>query len=84
MQCNLVRNEIGDRKSVLILVLDRTSIQPSTSELHVHLAHALVRYLSLPSGDEMATYGLSSITDLVDLISRVRRYVYLDLMKSSE
>lgn len=50
---------------------DRTSLQPSVYELHTHLAHALVRYLDLSSPEEMAGYGLTSIADLVDLISRV-------------
>ncbi|KAF8632794.1 hypothetical protein AX15_001693 [Amanita polypyramis BW_CC] len=48
----------------------RTSLQPSSYELHTHLAHALVRYLNISSPEDMAEYGLSSIADLVDLISR--------------
>ncbi|KAM6501854.1 SET domain containing protein [Amanita muscaria] len=48
----------------------RSDLQPCTYELHTHLAHALKRYLNLTSPQEMQTYGLASIADLVDLISR--------------
>ncbi|KAM5533874.1 hypothetical protein V8D89_012414 [Ganoderma adspersum] len=49
---------------------NRNSLQPSSFESHTHLAHSLVRYLSLASPQELAPYGLTSAGDLVDLISR--------------
>ncbi len=74
MHCNLVchLNVIGTALvQSLQPFLDRTSFQPSVYELHTHLAHALVRYLDLSSPEEMEGYGLKSVADLVDLISRV-------------
>lgn len=55
----------------LSYLLDRTSLPPSATEMHTHLAHSLVRYLGLSSPAEMAEYGISSARDLVDIISRV-------------
>jgi hypothetical protein len=79
MRCNRVcyPNLSGEEEhwiSSLQLFSDRTFLQPSAYELHTHLAHALVRYLGLSSPEEMAGYGLTSVADLVDLISRVSRY----------
>ncbi|KAF8671556.1 hypothetical protein AX14_005678 [Amanita brunnescens Koide BX004] len=68
----LWRKRKSDTQGVIIDAMQshRTSLQPSVYELHTHLAHALVRYLDLSSPEEMAGYGLTSIADLVDLISR--------------
>lgn len=54
---------------------DRTSLQklPGTegSQLHTHLAHAIVRYIGLSSPQDLAEYGIHSAAELVDLISSV-------------
>ncbi|KAK2465023.1 hypothetical protein APHAL10511_003099 [Amanita phalloides] len=57
-------------KEINAMQSHRTSLQPSAYEMHTHLAHALVRYLDLSSPKDMMEYGLTSIADLVDLISR--------------
>ena len=60
------------REAVANLLLDRTSTPAKIAESQVHLAHALVRYLSVTSPEELAHFGLQSAGDLVDLISKVR------------
>lgn len=51
--------------------VDKSSIHPSAFESHTHLAHSIVRYLGVTSPTELATFGLTSAAELVDLISRV-------------
>ncbi|TFK41651.1 hypothetical protein BDQ12DRAFT_733136 [Crucibulum laeve] len=46
------------------------AVDDQHSQLHTHLAHALVRYLGLTSPEGLAEYGLHSAADLVDLVSR--------------
>ncbi|KAF8641802.1 hypothetical protein AX16_009783 [Volvariella volvacea WC 439] len=48
----------------------RKNLQASSYEVHAHLSQAFVRYLGLSSPEELAPYGLSSIGDLLDLVSR--------------
>jgi hypothetical protein len=54
-------------------LIDRASISKHehTSQLHTHLAHALIRYLGVESVNDLTTYGIDSIVALVDLVSRV-------------
>lgn len=54
---------------------DRTSLPTIAFESHTHLAHSVVRYLGVSSPAELAPFGLSSAGDLVDLISRVSRFI---------
>ena len=60
------------------LFIDRTSLtkDPNAhdSQVHTHLAHAIVRFLELTSPQELAEYGVFSAADLVDLVSRVRDF----------
>jgi hypothetical protein len=42
----------------------------SLVDAHMHLAHALVRYLGLSSPAELAPFGIGSAGTLVDLLSR--------------
>ncbi|KAI1798145.1 SET domain-containing protein [Ganoderma leucocontextum] len=57
-------------KQIRMMHSNRNSLQPSSFESHTHLAHSLVRYLSVTSPQGLAPYGLTSAGDLVDLISR--------------
>ena len=63
--------KINIRSAALTNFLDRSSLPPSATETHTHLAHSLIRYLGLNSPAELAEYGLTSAGDLVDMISRV-------------
>ena len=60
--------------------LDRTSLtnDPNVhnSQVHMRLAHAIVRFLGLTSPQELAEYGMFGASDLVDLISRVRHFYF--------
>ncbi|KAJ3556673.1 hypothetical protein NP233_g11925 [Leucocoprinus birnbaumii] len=47
------------------------SAEQSSSELHTHMAHALVRYLGAESIKDLAVYGIGSIPALVDLVSQL-------------
>ena len=62
----------------LIKLLDRTSLSKDPnahdSQVHTHLAHAIVRFLGLTSPQELAEYGMFGAADLVDLVSRVRGF----------
>ena len=64
-------------QALIINFLDRTSLTKGPdahdSQVHTHLAHAIVRFLGLTSPQELAEYGMFSAADLVDLVSRVRR-----------
>ncbi|KAF8157108.1 hypothetical protein B0H34DRAFT_849014 [Crassisporium funariophilum] len=40
------------------------------SQMHTHLAHAIVRFLGLTSPQDLSEYGMHSAADLVDLVSR--------------
>ena len=68
----------------LIKFLDRTSLtkDPNAhdSQVHTHLAHAIVRFLGLTSPQELAEYGMFSAADLVDLVSRVRRLFIFSIL----
>ncbi|KAF5349135.1 hypothetical protein D9756_009440 [Leucocoprinus leucothites] len=46
------------------------SADQHSSELHTHMAHALVRYLGAESIKDLAAYAIDSITALVDLVSQ--------------
>ncbi|EIN09090.1 SET domain-containing protein [Punctularia strigosozonata HHB-11173 SS5] len=48
----------------------RSSLRPESFESHAYLAHALVRYLGLDAPEKLASFGLRSAGDVVDLISR--------------
>ena len=51
---------------------DRTSLPPDAHESHIHLAHAVVRYLGLTAPEELSAFGISNAADIVDFVSRVR------------
>jgi hypothetical protein len=53
------------------IIPDRSSLLPSSFELHTHLAHSLVRYLNLVSPSDLQEFGFSCAGDLVDITSRV-------------
>ncbi|KAF8579649.1 SET domain-containing protein [Ramaria rubella] len=57
-------------EEVQALQSHRSSLSLSTTESHSQLGHALVRYLGVESPVELEPYGLHSIGDLVDIISR--------------
>ncbi|KAL4260767.1 MUB1/samB family protein [Pleurotus pulmonarius] len=48
----------------------RSTMQPSTTEFHAHLALAIVQYLGLSSPTDLAEFDINSAADLVDVISR--------------
>lgn len=85
MQCNLVRSCFADNGCLThYLTADRSSLPQSATETHTHLAHSIVRYLSLSSPAELAEFGLKSAADLVDFISRVRRVVRFKISKLTD
>ncbi|KAF7422345.1 hypothetical protein PC9H_010501 [Pleurotus ostreatus] len=47
-----------------------STLQPSTTEFHTHLAHSIVQYLGLLSPTDLAEFDIASAADLVDVISR--------------
>jgi hypothetical protein len=49
---------------------DKAALAPSSVEAHMHLAHALVRYLGLSSPAELTPFGIASAGALVDVLSR--------------
>lgn len=54
-------------------VPDKVALQQSASvEAHTHLAHSVVRYLGLTAPPDLEEYGIMSVGDLVNMISRVR------------
>ncbi|KAF9226289.1 SET domain-containing protein [Gyrodon lividus] len=58
-------------KEIQALQSHRVSLQQSASvEAHTHLAHSVVRYLGLAAPSELEEFGVMSVGDLVDLISR--------------
>jgi len=77
MACNLVcgPRSVSASHSEQILI-DRTSLSkdPNTheSQLYAQLAHSIVNFLGLDSPQDLAEFGLNGVSDLVDLISRVR------------
>ncbi|KAI9453061.1 SET domain-containing protein [Russula earlei] len=48
----------------------RTALPPDAAESHTHLAHAVIRYLSLTAPEELVPFGVNSAAGVVDLISR--------------
>jgi SET and MYND domain-containing protein len=76
MRCNHVRPKLR-RCPIINNYLDRSSLPPSATETHTHLAHSLVRYLDVTSPVELTEFGLISAGDLVDIISRVNFFVFL-------
>ena len=78
MECSRVRGYIGFRIPLTLgFIPDRSSLPPSATETHTHLAHSLVRYLGVSSPAELAQYGLTSAGDLVDFVSRVSLFLFL-------
>ncbi|GJE86686.1 SET domain-containing protein [Phanerochaete sordida] len=57
-------------KELSLLQSHRGSLQPSQFESHTHLAHSVVRYIGASGPSDLASFGLHSAGDLVDLISR--------------
>ncbi|KAH8115929.1 SET domain-containing protein [Phellopilus nigrolimitatus] len=48
----------------------RDGLAQSMVDTHVHLAHALIRYMDIKGREGLEIYGLHSIGELVDLISK--------------
>lgn len=81
MECSRVRGYIGFRIPLTLgFIPDRSSLPPSGTETHTHLAHSLVRYLGVSSPAELAQYGLTSAGDLVDFVSRVSLFLFLQFL----
>ncbi|KAH8833081.1 hypothetical protein DL96DRAFT_1694908 [Flagelloscypha sp. PMI_526] len=57
-------------KEIDRLQSNRTKLPVSQTEMHTHLAHAIVQYLGANSPADLSEYGISSVADLVDVISR--------------
>src|SRR5712671_3640548 len=51
---------------------DRTNQPPEAAEMHTHIVRGVLRYMDLTDPDELVPFGIESVANLVDLVSRVR------------